>query len=106
QSPRSDVDNRDTATVPSLPANSLGTHSADSESHPATAVASDTLGRPPHSCSGYRTPSSSADSLPFPNTMYSSMVSQGDTQLSVIAALELEIGILLIIPPGRQERSL
>src|SRR5262249_52690261 len=48
QSPRPDADRHHTATGLSSPANSRDIHSADSESHPASAVAPDTPGRPPH----------------------------------------------------------
>src|ERR1017187_9587168 len=81
-SPRSDADTHDTAAIPSYPANSLGTHSADSKTHLASVVPIDALGRSPHSGIEHRTPSSSEDSLPFPHTRYWGLVSQADTHLT------------------------
>src|ERR1039458_2504403 len=82
RSPKFDVDTHDTAAIPFSPATSLDTHSEDSETHPASAVATDTLGRPPHSGIEHRTPSSSEeDSLPFPHTRHWGLVSQADTHL-------------------------
>src|SRR5207245_1311578 len=105
-SPSFDADTRDTAAIPSSPANSLGTHSADSESHPASAVQTDTLGRPPHSGIEHRTPSSSEDSLPSPHTRDWGLVSQADTHLRIlrIRILRIRIRKTSLLSPGPVRR--
>src|SRR5215831_20500413 len=76
--PRLDADMHRTATASSLPVCSLGTHSADTESHPASAVATDTLGNPLHFESERRIPSHFEDNRPSSHTRYCGLVSQAD----------------------------
>jgi hypothetical protein len=70
-----------TATVSSSPVCPLDTRNADTESHPANAVATDNPGNPLHFGTEYRIPSGFEDNLPSPHTKYCGMVSQADTHL-------------------------
>src|SRR5262249_21208871 len=80
-SPKFGAGRRHTAAGSSEPVNSPGSHSADNESRPASAVATDILGRPPRGRSEGRTPLGFAGNPPPRHTEDCGMVSQADTHL-------------------------
>ena len=73
-----------TAAVSSSPAYILPTRTAGTETHPASAAETNTLGKPLQFGSGHRIRSNFEGNLPSLHTRYCGMVSQADTHLGKI----------------------
>src|SRR5262249_21645812 len=69
QSPKSGDDTPRTPTADPTPATPSARHSAGTRSHPASAVETDTPGRPPRSKTGPPVPTGLADSPTRPKTL-------------------------------------